>query len=160
MTGTKLPDDFTIHAAQGFINVRGPEFYAAHLIDQAFTKVMAARHDTTTATTPTTKPKEGITMPNDAIIVDPKSTAYQEKRPMRFLPARLDASACLAILKRIDPEVNVDSIAAARATVTVESLDQALEYHELSIEDRLRLKASLAEHHILVRGKPVSIRHL
>jgi hypothetical protein len=155
---TKLPDDFTIHAAQGFINVRGPEFYAARLVDQAVTKVMAARHET--KPTPTTNPKEGITMPNDAIIVDAKSTAYQANRPLRSLPARMNEAACLAILKRIDPEVKVDSVAAARSTVTVEGLDQALEYTELSIGDRFLLKSSLVEHGILARGVRTSLRKL
>jgi hypothetical protein len=149
---TKLPDDFTIHAAQGFINVKGPEFYAARLVDQAVTKIMAGHDQPTVPTTTPTSPAKKANLMN-------ASTLYPAGRPVR-LPAKLDVAACMAILKRIDPEVNVDSIAAARDTLTVERLDQALAYTDLSISDRMHYKAALVEHGILARGVRTSIRHL
>ena len=87
------------------------------------------------------------------------STVYPAGRPVR-LPAKLDAAACLALLQRIDPEVNVESIAAARGTLTVERLDQALSYADLSISDRMLYKSALVEHGILARGVRASIRAL
>jgi hypothetical protein len=149
---TKLPDDFTIHAAQGFINVKGPELYAARLVDQAVTKVMAGHDQPTVPTTTPTLPAKKDNLMN-------ASTLYPAGRPVR-LPAKLDVAACLALLQRIDPEVKVDSIAAARATVTVESLDQALAYTDLSISDRMHYKAALVEHGILARGARTSLNRI
>jgi hypothetical protein len=65
-------------------------------------------------------------------------------RPVTYLPTNLTAAACLQVLKRIDPDVQTESIAAARATIDVHQLDDALETStELSLSDRFRFKAAL-----------------
>jgi hypothetical protein len=76
-------------------------------------------------------------------------------RPLTYLPARLDEQACLQVLAAIDPEVQVDSVSAARGTINVARLDSALEYTALSISDRFRLKAAMAQHGILSLGRKV-----
>jgi hypothetical protein len=80
----------------------------------------------------------------------------QHTRPLS-LPARLDLEACLKVLERIDPEAKTESVAAARASVDVAKIDVALEYHDLSLDDRFRIKAAFREHGIIPRGRPVSM---
>jgi hypothetical protein len=85
---------------------------------------------------------------NTARLIPPRN------RAVTYLPTKLDAAACLAVLKRIDPDVKTDSIAAARETIDVHQLDDALETStQLSISDRFRFKAALSEHGILSLGK-------
>jgi hypothetical protein len=97
-----------------------------------------------------------------AVKIDKISSAVisgdQTKRPTRpltYLPARLDAEACLKVLELIDPEAKTSDIAAARKSVNVASLDSALEYTSLSISDKFRLKAALSEHGILAVGRKI-----
>jgi hypothetical protein len=76
-------------------------------------------------------------------------------RPLTYLPAKLDAAAVLQVLALIDPEVVTSSIEAARKTVTVDGLDSALQYTELSIGDKIRLKQALSDHGILAVGRKI-----
>jgi hypothetical protein len=79
----------------------------------------------------------------------------QLTRPLKSLPARLDEEACLKVLSQIDPEAKTESIAAARASVDVTRLDSALEYTELGLDDRMRLKFALASHGIISAGRKI-----
>jgi hypothetical protein len=76
-------------------------------------------------------------------------------KALTYLPTKLDASACLAVLAQIDPEVKTESISAARGTLSVERVDSALEYTSLGISDRMRFKAALSDHGIISSGRKV-----
>jgi hypothetical protein len=92
------------------------------------------------------------------IIGDPVvKPIIQYKQPLRHLPQRLDAAACLEVLARIDqdPLTKTDSVLAARKSLTVELIDDALEYTELSTSDRIRFKYALTQVGILSVGKKV-----
>jgi hypothetical protein len=163
MPSTQWPSHFRIHAVRedflenphvAFYAERGLAGLAEMRVYQRVAQVMAAHDSKSTASPIAPSPT-----PNKRDNLMNASTLYPAGRPVR-LPAKLDAAACLAILQRIDPEVKVDSIAAARDTLTVERLDRALEYIELSVEDRFRLKSSVAEFGILARGVRTSIRAL
>jgi hypothetical protein len=82
------------------------------------------------------------------------------RKPLTFLPTKLDAAACLEVLARLDHEVDTTSIEAARQTITVDQLDDALAYegNTLTISDRFRLKQALTEHGILSVGRPAGRR--
>ena len=73
--------------------------------------------------------------------------------PLRNLPNRLDAAACLALLDRIHPDWTAANITAAGKHLDVGEIDHALEYTALSLEDKIAFKAALAEHGIIARGK-------
>jgi hypothetical protein len=75
--------------------------------------------------------------------------------PLRNLPNRLDAQACLALLERIHYEWTAASIAAAGKQLDVGEIDSCLEHTALSLEDKIVFKAALAEHGIIARGKRI-----
>jgi hypothetical protein len=85
----------------------------------------------------------------NTIRIGEQATKPRASGPLTFLPAKLDASACLEILERIDPEASAESISAARQSVNVDSVDSALEYTGLSTSDRIRFKTALGAHGIL-----------
>jgi hypothetical protein len=77
-------------------------------------------------------------------------------RPLTYLPTKLDEAACLAVLAAIDPHVNIESVSAARHSIDVAMLDDALEYHpQLGIDERFRLKQALSACGILSLGKRI-----
>jgi hypothetical protein len=82
----------------------------------------------------------------------PLRTKPQQTRPFTHLPVKLDAAACLAILNRLDPDITVDSVAAARKSFDVDRIDLLLEYTDLSVADRIHFKSALSEFGILPRG--------
>jgi hypothetical protein len=92
----------------------------------------------------------------DTIIIGDVTHDNRPTRPLTSLPARLDLAACLQTLNRLDPEFKTTDIAAARSSVDVAGLDVALEYTELSIDDRMRLKYALVQHGILARGRKLN----
>jgi hypothetical protein len=77
--------------------------------------------------------------------------------PLRYLPNRLDAQACLAILEKYHPDWTAASLSAAGNKLEVSEVDNFLEYTALSIEDRMIFKAALAENGIIARGKPINL---
>jgi hypothetical protein len=127
-------------------------------VAQEIDRVMAARHDDpTTITAPPTTTKE-VTMPNDAIYVDPTSSYIQPKK-LKYIPARLDAAAVLSVLSKI-LSTKFDTIAAATATVTLADIDAGLAQTELSLDDRMRVKFQCAQMGIIGKGRPTSIVRL
>jgi len=92
----------------------------------------------------------------DTIILGDGKTMNRPTRPMTSLPARLDAEACLKVLEQIHPDFRTESISAARESVDILSLDSALEYTELSIESRMKLKFALVQHRVLARGRKLN----
>jgi hypothetical protein len=80
----------------------------------------------------------------------------QYRRPLTHLPAKVDAAACLAVLERLDPDIEISSVAAAAKTLTLDLLDDALscaESNTLSTSDRIRLKHACIQHGILSVGR-------
>jgi hypothetical protein len=80
----------------------------------------------------------------------------QPTSPLRNLPNRFDAQACLALLERIHPEWTSASIQAAGKHLDVAEIDSCLEYTALSLDDRISFKSALAEHGLIARGKRIS----
>lgn len=74
-------------------------------------------------------------------------------QPLRVLPNRLDASACLNLLARIHPDWTVDSIKAAGTQLDVNEIDSCLEFTALSTSDKILVKSALAEHGFIARGR-------
>jgi hypothetical protein len=83
----------------------------------------------------------------------------QHTRPLS-IPPRLDLEATLKVLARIDPEAKVESVAAAAASVDVAKIDVALQFHDLSMDDRFRIKAAFREFGIIPRGRPISMARI
>jgi hypothetical protein len=115
--------------------------------EQQIAKVMAARHDTTPPTITPTQPTttEGNKMQND--------------RPLKFIPARLDAAACLQVLSKI-LATKLDTIEAAAAEVTLADVDAGLAKTELSLESRMAFKHALGQHQIIPAGRRTSISRI
>jgi hypothetical protein len=76
--------------------------------------------------------------------------------PLKHLPNRLDAQACLALLERISHEWTAAGITAAGKQLDVAEADSCLEYTALSLEDKIVFKAALSEHGLITRGKRLS----
>jgi hypothetical protein len=72
------------------------------------------------------------------------------KRPVTFLPARLDASACVDILDRI--HVPVQIAAATGQPLDIRDVDKALSATPLSVSDRIRFKQALTASGLLSRS--------
>jgi hypothetical protein len=127
-------------------------------VAQEIDRVMSSRHDTTPPTiTPTTTTKE-VTMQNDAIYVDPTSSHIQPKK-LKYIPARLDASAVLSVLSKI-LSTKYSTIEAAAATVTLADIDAGLAQTELSLDDRMRIKFQCAQMGIIGKGRPTAISRI
>jgi hypothetical protein len=71
------------------------------------------------------------------------------KRPVTFLPPRLDASACADILDRI--QVPLQIAAATGQPLDVKDVDKALSATPLSVSDRIRFKQALTANGLLSR---------
>jgi hypothetical protein len=123
-------------------------------VAQEMSRVLAA-HDTTTPPT-TTNPK-GNKMP-DAIRVD-ESVPYLQSQKLKYIPARLDASAVLSVLSKI-LSTKYSTIEAATATVTLADLDAGLAQTELSLDDRMRIKFQCAQMGIIGKGRPTAIARI
>jgi len=84
------------------------------------------------------------------------TTKDTPRSPLTYLPNRLDAQACLALLERMHPDWTAASITAAGKHLDVWEIDSCLEYTSLSIEDKMVFKAALSENGIIARGKRIS----
>jgi hypothetical protein len=73
-------------------------------------------------------------------------------KPLTSLPARLTLEACLGILETYDPDLTATGIQAGRQFVVLEHVEDVIERSELSIEDRMRLKAAMVGHGIIMAG--------
>jgi hypothetical protein len=71
------------------------------------------------------------------------------------LPHRLDAEACLAVIKSFDPSIDVTSIAAARASIDMDLLNEVLGESSLDLSERFRLKTALSAEGIISMGRSV-----
>jgi hypothetical protein len=151
---TRWPPDWRIHAVkedlQNPANMklyeeRGMQGMIQLRVAQAMDRVMAARHDPVAPPTPTTPPTttKGNTMQN----------------AIRYLPSRLDASACLAVLSKITA-TKFDTIEAAAAEVTLADIDAGLAATDLSLDDRMKFKFSCGQFGILSRGKRVTVNRI
>jgi hypothetical protein len=90
-------------------------------------------------------------------IGDPIVTSKEPPRsPLRHLPNRLDAQACLTILERLHPDWTAASITAAGKHLDMYEINICLEHTSLSLEDKMIFKAALSEHGIIARGKRIS----
>jgi hypothetical protein len=76
--------------------------------------------------------------------------------PLRNLPHRLDASACLAILEKYHPDWTAAGLTAAGKQLDVSEIDNFLEFTALNLEDKMIFKSALSEHGIISRGKRIS----
>jgi len=83
-------------------------------------------------------------------------TPIPPRSPFRNgLPHRLDAEACLAVIKSFDPSIDVTSIAAARASIDMDLLNEVLGESSLNLSERFRLKAALSAEGIISMGRSV-----
>jgi hypothetical protein len=73
-------------------------------------------------------------------------------KPLTSLPSRLTLEACLNILETYDPDLTAAGIQAGRQFVVLEHVDDVIENSELSIDDRMRLKAAMVGHGIIMAG--------
>jgi hypothetical protein len=162
MTGTQWPETWRINAVtEDLQNPADMKLYTERgmtgLVElkayQRVAQVMAARHDpvVTAPTTPTIQPP---TKREEPMTIDVTNT-----RPLRSLPSRLDAAACLQVLAQITDATTTD-LAAAAETVTIEKVDAGLATTSLSIDDRMKFKHALSQHGIISRGRRTSISHL
>jgi hypothetical protein len=87
----------------------------------------------------------------------PLRTKPPQTRPFKNLPVKLNAEACIAILNRLDPEITVTDVAAARQSFDLDRVDMMLEYTELSLSDKMIFKSALSEFGILPRGRRTAI---
>jgi len=76
--------------------------------------------------------------------------------PLRHLPNKMDAQACLDLLERIHPEWTAESIKAAGKQLDVSEIDDCLSYTSLGTLDTMTFKTALMEHGIISRGKRMS----
>jgi hypothetical protein len=153
MTGTQWPPEWRLHAvAEDFLENPNVAFYEARglkglvemRIEHQLARVMAARTAPPTKPTPTPT-TEGNKMQND--------------RPLKFIPARLDAANVLAALSKI-LSTKFDTIEAAATEITLADLDAGLAQTELSLDDRMRFKFSCGQFGILSKGKRTSINRI
>jgi hypothetical protein len=73
--------------------------------------------------------------------------------PLRYLPNRMDAQACLILIERIHPTLTAASIRAAGKMLDLGEIDVCLEHTELSTTDKISFKSALAEFGLIPRGK-------
>ena len=160
MTGTQWPPGYRLHAVSedflenpnvAFYEARGEAGHLEMLARRGVLKVMAA-HDSK----PTAPPSITHELPTTK---EEPMTDVTNTRPLRSLPSRLDAAACLAVLAQITDATTTD-LAAAAETVTIEKVDAGLATTSLSIEDRMKFKHALSQHGIISRGRKTSISHL
>jgi hypothetical protein len=161
MTGTQWPETWRINAVKEDLqNPADMKLYTERgmtgLVElkayQRVAQVMAHRHDpVVTAPPPIT---HELLTTKEVPMTDVTNT-----RPLRSLPSRLDAAACLAVLAQITDATTTD-LAAAAETVTIEKVDAGLATTSLSIEDRMKFKHALSQHGIISRGRKTSISRL
>jgi hypothetical protein len=72
------------------------------------------------------------------------------KRPVTYLPPRLDASACVDILHRLNVPTQI--AAATGLPLDVKEIDKALSATTLSVSDKIRFKLALESNRLLSRG--------
>ena len=72
------------------------------------------------------------------------------KRPVTFLPSRLDASACIDVLDRL--AVPTQIAAATGEPLDVKEIDKALSATTLSVSDKIRFKTALTANGLLSRS--------
>jgi hypothetical protein len=89
----------------------------------------------------------------DSIHIGDAGYKPRPTRPLTSLPNRLDANGITQVLERLDPELA--KLAASNQKIDVADLDAALQYVELSVADRLRLKDALFCHRLMSPGKKV-----
>jgi hypothetical protein len=123
-------------------------------VAQEIDRVMTARHDTPPPTITPTTPTTTNPTKEDHHMTDVTNTA-----PLRHIPARLDAAACLQILARIT-DAKTGSIAAAAESVTLADVDAGLATTALSVDDRMRFKHALGQHGIISAGRRTSISRI
>jgi hypothetical protein len=73
------------------------------------------------------------------------------KRPVNYLPTKLDAAACIDVLDRIN--VPTEIAAATGQPLDIKDLDKALAKTSLNVSDRMRFKAALTAHGLLSAGR-------
>jgi hypothetical protein len=76
------------------------------------------------------------------------------KRPVTYLPTKLDAAACLDVLDRIN--VLTEIAAATGEYLDIKDVDKALAKTSLNTSERMRLKTALTAHGLLSAGRKVS----
>jgi hypothetical protein len=159
MTGTQWPPGYRLHAVSedflenpnvAFYEARGEAGHLEMLARRGVLKVIAA-HDSKPTAPPIT---HELPTTKEEPMTDVTNT-----RPLRSLPSRLDAAACLQVLARITDATTTD-LAAAAETVTIEKVDAGLATTSWSIEDRMKFKHALSQHGIISRGRKTSISHL
>jgi hypothetical protein len=77
---------------------------------------------------------------------------------LNHLPPRMDAAACLRTLETLHEDWSAETVTSLRASgkqLSVDDVDTALEYKNLSLEDRMILKAALSEFGFIARGRKV-----
>jgi hypothetical protein len=163
MTGTQWPPGYRLHAVSedflenpnvAFYEARGEAGHLEMLARRGVLKVMAAHDSKPTA--PSTIPSTPTPTPER---IETMTTETHVTRPLRSLPSRLDAAACLQVLARITDATTTD-LAAAAETVTIEKVDAGLATTSWSIEDRMKFKHALSQHGIISRGRKTSISRL
>jgi hypothetical protein len=92
---------------------------------------------------------------SSAIISGDKSAPIRQLPALKNLPARLDAKACLEILSTLHSEWTIEALSASGKQLDVADVDAGLEYKNLSLEDRMILKAALAEFGFIARGRKI-----
>jgi hypothetical protein len=88
-------------------------------------------------------------------IIDGRNRPPRQLAALTHLPNRMDAAACLKILDTLHEDWTPDNVTSIRASgkqLSIDDVDAGLEYKNLSLEDRMILKAALAEHGFIERG--------
>lgn len=83
------------------------------------------------------------------------SVKEKPTRPIRHLPARLDAKACLTLLAQTHPDWTVESLEASGKQLDIHEVDNCLEFTDLSLADRMQLKSALSQFGIISRGRRI-----
>jgi|SRR5450631_1802761 hypothetical protein len=90
-----------------------------------------------------------------AAVISGRNGPPRQLAALTHLPNKMDAAACIKILDTLQedwtPE-NVTSIRASGKQLDVADVDAGLERKNLSLEDRMILKAALAEYGFIARG--------
>jgi hypothetical protein len=76
------------------------------------------------------------------------------KRPVNYLPTKLDAAACLDVLDRIS--VPTEIAAATGQPLDIKEIDAALAKTSLNLSDRMRFKTALTAHGLLSAGRKIN----
>ena len=75
------------------------------------------------------------------------------KKPVTYLPTKLDAAACLDVLDRIGLNTPVEIAAATGEPLDIKDIDKALAATTLGVSDRMRFKAALTACGLLSAGR-------